>query len=476
MRRKTNFRYIMKKWMVQVALWAATFNAVYAATGITLSNDLLTALPSGEFYLPGPPEEGSLIWKDDSAKYFQYKEMARTFDAEKDDYWDSAWAKMNEQYYFLLYRLAADSVMNAPFITDVSWTKGAKKWTVNYTRNTTDFPEMNTLELMCEQMKEDNTSNLWRTRPRPYCYFGDWYTGKYYQKGTSSANSYPSGHGYFAGLFGMCLLYIDPANALAIKKMVDEWADCRLLVGAHWNTDIVDGKQLGAIAFSIAMNYPQFRDQVLAAKAELEAYRAAHPVPQTYIREHAHMNLNTLCYPYQITTYSGATFYTMLYKEVNSNGDPVNIYLQEHEGVLEAGKPYFYVPENESTELVCEYSGAYTAAGNDGNGVYGVYEDLATVTPGMYVTYDNKFTKAGENVKLLEYRAYVNMSQVSTDAQGPAYIPGRQVLKVSSASEVATDIQALPTKREKNEKVLSNNQLLIISDGKPYNMLGQEIQ
>lgn len=260
---------------------AAMCSSAYAATGITLDAELKAALPSGEFFLPGPPEEGSLIWKDDSIKYFQYKESVRNYDEQKQDYWDSAWAKMNEQYYFLLYRLAADSVMNAPFLTDVAWTKGAKKWTVTYTRNTTDFPEMNRLELMCEQMKEDNTSGLWRTRPRPYFYFSDWYSGTKYsstnatQLKSSGASSYPSGHGYFAGLFGMCMLYIDPDHSLAIKRMIDEWAACRLLVGAHWNTDVEDGKQLGAIAFAIAMNYDQFRNQVEAAKAELEAWREA---------------------------------------------------------------------------------------------------------------------------------------------------------------------------------------------------------
>jgi membrane-associated phospholipid phosphatase len=268
----------MKKLMVLVALGFATWCGVDAK--VTLDAELKAALPNGEFFLPAPPEVGSLIWKDDSTKYFQYKEAARKWDDEKQDRWDSAWAIMNEPYYFALYRVSADSVMNAPFVTDVTWTRNAKGvYTVSKTLNTTDFPEMNNLQALCEQMKEDNTSGLWRTRPRPYKYFGTWYKGKQYKIDLTDKTSYPSGHGYFAGLFGMCLLYIDPANALAIKNMLDEWLNCRLLLGAHWNTDLSAGWQLGAIAFSIAMNYDQFRNQVLAAKAELEAYRAAHSVP-----------------------------------------------------------------------------------------------------------------------------------------------------------------------------------------------------
>lgn len=250
------------------------------AESISLDAELKAALPSGEFFLPAPPEVGSLVWQDDSIKYFQYKEASRIVNPTTQDCWDSIWAKMNEPYDFALYRLAADSVMNAPFI-EASWTKNANgKYTVTKTRNLTDFPEMNKLEQLCEVMKEQGTSQLWRTRPRPYFYFSDWYAGKHYDRNypsqfqSSVASSYPSGHGYFAGLFGMAMLYIDPDNALAIKNMMDEWAECRLVLGAHWNTDIEAGKTLGAITFTIAMNYDQFRDQVEAAKAELEAYRA----------------------------------------------------------------------------------------------------------------------------------------------------------------------------------------------------------
>lgn len=265
----------MKRLFFVIALMGIVLCHAFAA--VTLDADLKAALPSGEYFLPRPPEVGSLVWLDDSIKYYEYKEAARRWDEEKQDYWDSVWAVMNEQYYFALYRVGADSVMNAPFLTDVSWTKAANgKCQVTYTRNLTDFPQMNALEELCEAMKTANTSNTWRTRPRPYYYFGEWYKGTKYPVNRSEKTSYPSGHGYFAGLFGMCLLYIDADNALKIKNMIDEWMNCRLLLGAHWNTDLAAGQQLGAMAFAIAMNYDQFRDLVLAAKAELEAYRATH--------------------------------------------------------------------------------------------------------------------------------------------------------------------------------------------------------
>ena len=253
----------MKKLFLLVAILTAT---MFSAKAVDLSTDLKAALPSGEFFLPAPPAPNSpdsLIWKDDSVKYFYYKDPSTTSEAYH-------WAYLNEQYYFALYRVAADSVMNAPFY-DVTWTPNTH--TVTSKTPNPDFPAINYLEQLCEQMKEENTSKLWRTRPRPYKYFGTTYKGKTYNIDKGDITSYPSGHGYFAGLFGMCLMYIDPENALKIKNMIDEWLHCRLILGAHWNSDLAAGQQLGAMAFAIAMNHSQFRDAVLAAKAELEAYR-----------------------------------------------------------------------------------------------------------------------------------------------------------------------------------------------------------
>ena len=268
----------MKKTVTLIFFLTSFFCGIHAQI-TTLDSELAAALPSGQFFLPAPPAENSLIWRDDTTTYFQYRRAARHFDEEKQEYWDSVWAIINEQYYFALYRLAADSVMNAPFITGVSWTKGTQKYTVSYTRNTTDFQKINELQQLCEKMKTVNTGK-WRTRPRPYYYYGDWYKGSKVLK-PNDKTSYPSGHGYFAGLFGMCMMYIDPANALKIKTMMDEWMERRLILGAHWKTDLSAGWQLGTIAFSIAMNYDQFHDLVMAAKAELATYRAEQETPTT---------------------------------------------------------------------------------------------------------------------------------------------------------------------------------------------------
>ena len=360
----------MKKTVTLIFFLTSFFCGAQAA--VTLDADLEAALPSGQFFLPAPPAENSLIWRDDTTTYFQYRRAAR----ESEDRWDSVWAIINEQYYFALYRLAADSVMNAPFITGVSWTKDptTKEYTVSYTRNMTDFQKINELQQLCEKMKTVNTGK-WRTRPRPYYYYGDWYKGTKYPVNVDDNTSYPSGHGYFAGLFTMCMMYIDPANAQAIKAMMDEWMECRLWLGAHWKTDLSAGWQLGAIAFSIAMNYDQFRNQVEYAKAELEAYRVAHPQPapapsigdvntatevSNFLTDHNGQTLpeleitrpvlnnmyNTLCLPFSMdadqiaaSSLNGVQIYEFTNAVVAD--DELYLYVSEPVNTIVAGKPYF---------------------------------------------------------------------------------------------------------------------------------------
>jgi len=266
----------MKKFFLFVAaLTAVSFNAYAIIEATTLPDEIKAVLHSGESVLLAPPEIGSEVWLNDSLLYKQLKEP-RLKDGEAN--YDSIWATINEQYYFVLHRLAADSVMDVPLI-DITWTDENKVKVKTHTANE-NFPEINNLESMCEAMKSYHT-DLWRTRQRPYNYFNDWYKGKKYKRSDANATSYPSGHGYFRGLFGKCMEVIDPENDEAVQKILDEWEHCRLQLGAHWNTDLIAGRQLGAIAFDSAMTVDAFRNQVLAAKKELKAYRVANNIPTT---------------------------------------------------------------------------------------------------------------------------------------------------------------------------------------------------
>lgn len=194
----------------------------------------------------------------------------------------------------------------------------------------------------------------------------------------------------------------------------------------------------------------------------------------TYVRAFANAYLNTLCFPYQIDSYTGATFYTLQYKEVE-NEVVTNIVLDEVEAdaPLAAGTPYFYLPNDGEDELVCNYSGeALENPLSAINGVQGIFA-LQTVPENDYVTYQGQIRKAGTNVTLHEYRAYIHMADVSgTPTPAPA---ARRRLTISNADapQSPTGMEHVHNAVVSGQKIIRNGQLLIIRDGRTYNALGQ---
>ena len=194
----------------------------------------------------------------------------------------------------------------------------------------------------------------------------------------------------------------------------------------------------------------------------------------TYVRAFANAYLNTLCFPYQIDSYTGATFYTLQYKEVE-NEVVTNIVLDEVEAdaPLAAGTPYFYLPNDGEDELVCNYSGETVANPvSPINGVQGIFASQF-VPENDYVTYQGQIRKAGTNVTLHEYRAYIHMEDVSgTPTPAPA---ARRRLTISNADapQSPTGMEHVHNAVVSGQKIIRNGQLLIIRDGRTYNALGQ---
>ena len=204
-----------------------------------------------------------------------------------------------------------------------------------------------------------------------------------------------------------------------------------------------------------------------------EASAAVTVEEYNYVRVFTHKKLNTLCFPYAISSYAGATFYTLLYKETES-ATVTGVVLEEHTGALEAGKPYFYVPDEAADRLTCTYTGE-AAEAQKVNGVQGCFADNTHVPEGSYVTYDGALRQAGSQVYLGEYRAYVDMDDVTGTPVAPK--AGRKVLRVRNADApaIATGMENVQTGVQ-STKVLRNGQLFIIRDGNTYNAQGQLVQ
>lgn len=250
-----------------IALMSANINAA--------TNPLSVELPAGNVVLPEPPQVGSFTWLEDSLQYFQARELRRTVRAVTNEdstllallgvtmnvgtvtTVDSLIAKKREPYISWLKTYGADPAINLPL------------------HDATIFPKLVALDKLCESMKEYGTDKTrYRVRQRPYYYFHDYYNNKGQLVESTATDSYPSGHGYFAGLFGLCMSYIDPAHVKEVKAQCDSFGYQRLILGAHWASDITAGQVLGAITFGIALNDDTFRTLLEEARQELADYRA----------------------------------------------------------------------------------------------------------------------------------------------------------------------------------------------------------
>lgn len=137
--------------------------------------------------------------------------------------------------------------------------------------------------------------------------------------------------------------------------------------------------------------------------------------------------MGTVCLPYASFRTFDDTFYKILYKEVNGEGMPLNITLEEVTQ-LEPGVPYIFIPETDVLRIWYAESTMVLTAGNE-NGLHGTFEyitDGAAGTSGNklegnYVIYNNMFQRCGGNCRLPENRAYIKMNEVAV--QGTSNAP-----------------------------------------------------
>lgn len=177
-------------------------------------------------------------------------------------------------------------------------------------------------------------------------------------------------------------------------------------------------------------------------------------------------NYGTICLPLNGKV-TGATLYSVVGKETGY------LVLEDKGTSLEAGKPYIF--QLSANELRVALDGTYTDL-QDGNGLEGTYE-LINLTPyddthHNYFLYANAFKKAGDNVTVGAYRAYLNWDAVGAPAQAPS---ARRIRMVIEGKEVQTGMETV-TAMPKTTKVLIDGQLFIIREGKRYTLTGARAQ
>ncbi len=82
--------------------------------------------------------------------------------------------------------------------------------------------------------------------------------------------SYPSGHTNRSWACALILAEVNPDNAEAIFSCGYAYGESRVIVGAHWQSDVEAGRLAGSIAYSRLQTSSAFREQMEKAKEEFK--------------------------------------------------------------------------------------------------------------------------------------------------------------------------------------------------------------
>jgi acid phosphatase (class A) len=114
------------------------------------------------------------------------------------------------------------------------------------------------------------TKNTWQ-RPRPFVANPEQPTCITPSDALRASGSYPSGHTTLGWAWALTLAEIAPDKADALLHRGFEYGQSRVVCGVHWQSDVSDGRSLGAAAVARMHGDPGTRELYDAARAEMRA-------------------------------------------------------------------------------------------------------------------------------------------------------------------------------------------------------------
>ena len=167
-------------------------------------------------------------------------------------------------------------------------------------------------------------------------------------------------------------------------------------------------------------------------------------IEHKYTRDVTNGHYGTICLPYGSSDYTGAEFYEIAYLEMDGE-NPKTLWLDEVDGVLEAGKPYIF--KATSDMLVVLYEGEEVLSPISGNaGLTGTFKkiedgnagDANNKLEGNYLIVQQQFWLCLGNCSLAENRAYIDHDDLHANTKPISPIPGRRRVGMGSAQENTT--------------------------------------
>lgn len=110
-------------------------------------------------------------------------------------------------------------------------------------------------------------------RKRPFERFGEHLLTIEEEDELRGEGSYPSGHTMRGWVTALILSELNPAAADAIFARGWAYGESRVIVGAHWQSDVDASRVAASIGYSALHTSREFRDQMARARMEFERLR-----------------------------------------------------------------------------------------------------------------------------------------------------------------------------------------------------------
>ncbi len=194
--------------------------------------------------LPAPPAPGTPEFGYDSLRYFwgkeQRKDPVRAAIADRDAGW---------QIDTII------AVFSEPFGMKLSPDRTPQIWNLLYSGI-----------LTMEQIRV--RPKAYFHRQRPFEYFNDHVLTLWEEDELRGEGSYPSGHTIRGWVMALMLSEINPDAAEALYAKGWEYGESRVIVGAHWQSDVDNSRAAASIAYAKLQTSREFRRQAERARAE----------------------------------------------------------------------------------------------------------------------------------------------------------------------------------------------------------------
>ncbi len=204
--------------------------------------------------LPAPPDTSSEMFQHDKNRFFWGKQQRLNPERAAMARRDARWG-----YNYIL------DIFSEPFGMHISEEETPEIWELM-------LRGINTIT----QIRVAPKKHYMRQRPFMY-YHEHLFTNGAEESDADLATdgSYPSGHTATAWATALILAELNPENADAIFARAYKYSESRVIVGAHWQSDIEAGRLVAAIGYSQVHNSPEFCEQMARAKAELNRLRGS---------------------------------------------------------------------------------------------------------------------------------------------------------------------------------------------------------